>query len=597
MKDGKVVAACAEERFVREKGYGGFPAQSVGYCLKEAGLKAEDIDLVAAGDLGATALGFKFVYVQRRARFSVEDYVREAREYWYPKLYEGKDIDYLEVFKDKLCLDTFPEEFNRYFFGNADKYKKADMFEMQKLKKYLIHSYYPQISEDRIKFYPHHEMHAFYGYYGSRFAEEKDPVLIVTADSWGDLSNGTISRFEDGEFEVLHTVDNHNLGRLFRNITLYLGMKPYDHEYKVMGLAPYAPMYLSDAAYKVFSNVLSVDGLDFIYKEKPQDHYFWYKKRLEGIRFDGVAAGLQRHFEECVQKWIRNAIVKYGVKKVCFSGGLAMNIKANMKLGQMDEVEDFSVAASPEDTANSIGACFLAMCRESKKNSGVSKKVTPLDSMYLGPEVTNEEISRAITSNNLEEFCNIQKNIEPEFIAARLAEGIVIGRCAERMEFGARSLGNRSILADPRNPEIVNRINKIIKMRDFWMPFAPVILDTYWEKYLVNKKGLFSPFMMIGFETTSLGRKDMPAAIHSADNTTRPQMLKENVNPDYYRIVSEFEKITGVGALLNTSFNLHGYPIVRTAEDAIDVFLNSHLDALLLNNTYIEKEHENKTDV
>jgi carbamoyltransferase len=239
-------------------------------------------------------------------------------------------------------------------------------------------------------------------------------------------------------------------------------------------------------------------------------------------------------------------------------------------------VEDFSVAASPEDTANSIGACFLAMCRESKKNSGVSKKVNPLDSMYLGPEVTNEEISRAITSNNLEKFCNIQKNIEPEFIAARLAEGIVIGRCAERMEFGARSLGNRSILADPRNPEIVNRINKIIKMRDFWMPFAPVILDTYWEKYLVNKKGLFSPFMMIGFETTSLGRKDMPAAIHSADNTTRPQMLKENVNPDYYRIVSEFEKITGVGALLNTSFNLHGYPIVRTAEDAIDVFLNSH---------------------
>ena len=161
------------------------------------------------------------------------------------------------------------------------------------------------------------------------------------------------------------------------------------------------------------------------------------------------------------------------------------------------------------------------------------------------------------------------------------------------MEFGARALGNRSILADPRNLAVVDRINRIIKKRDFWMPFAPVILDTYWDKYLVNKNRLFSPFMTVGFETNHVAQIDMPAAIHAADKTTRPQMLVRRDNPVYYDIVSEFEKKTGVGALLNTSFNLHGYPIVRNAEDAAEVFLNSDLDSLLINNTYIEKKRNN----
>ncbi len=592
MKNGEITAACAEERFTREKGYSGFPKRSIEYCLEESGLGINDIDLVAVADLGTSVMGFVFSYVQRRSRFSVDDYVREAKDYWYPMLYQNKDVDYLEIFKDKLCLETFPEEFNDHFFKEIDRYKRADFREIQKLKKRLIKTYYPQIDEDRIKFFPHHEIHALYGYYGSKFAGEKESVLIITADSWGDFENGTISQFKDGRFEVLHIVDNQNLGRLFRNMTLYLGMKPYDHEYKVMGLAAYAPEYLSRPAYNVFSGIMDVDNIDFFYRENPKDHYFWFKDKLEGIRFDGVAGGLQSYFEDCVQKWITAAVKKYGIRRVCFSGGLAMNIKANMKLGQMEGVEDFFVAASPDDNSNCIGVCFLAMYRESEQSKGDMFGIKPLGSMYLGPDITDTEIREAIIENKLDEFCAVTENVKTDYIAGRLTEGIVIGRASGRMEFGARALGNRSILADPRNLGIVNRINRIIKKRDFWMPFAPVVIDTYWDKYLVNRNDLFSPFMTVGFETTEAGRRDMPAAIHPADKTTRPQMLAKEANPDYYGIIREFEKRTKVGALINTSFNLHGYPIVRSAQDAVDVFLNSDLDALLLNDTYIEKRRK-----
>ena len=589
MKDGQIVAACTEERFVREKGYSGFPKRSVQYCLDKAGIKESDIDLVAVTDLGTNIMGLIFSYLQRRSSFSVKDYVKEAREYWYPKLYEGKDIDYLEVFKDKLRLDTFPKEFNDYFFKERKRYEKADMKEIQKLRKRLVRAYLPQISEEKIKFYPHHQMHAFYGYYVSKFVGQKEPVLAITADSWGDFENGMISKFEDGNFDILHVVDNHNLGRLFRNMTLYLGMKPYEHEYKVMGLAAYAPKYLTKPAYEVFASAMGVDGVNFIYKEKPQDHYFWFKDRLEGIRFDGVAGGLQEYFEDCMQKWISNAVKKYKIRKVCFSGGLAMNIKLNMKLGQLEEIDDFFVSASPDDNTHCIGACFLLMYRTLEKEGKDSSAIKPLDNVYLGPDISDTEIQEAISKHKLDEFCQITSGAKVDFIADKLANGIVIGRCAGNMEFGARALGNRSILADPRNLAVVDRINRIIKKRDFWMPFAPVVIDTYWDKYLVDKNNLFSPFMTVGFRTKQLAQVDMPAAIHAADKTTRPQMLVRKANPAYYDIVSEFEKKTGVGALLNTSFNLHGYPIVRSAEDAVDVFLNSDLDALLLNNIYIEK--------
>lgn len=591
MKDGQVIAACIEERFKRVKSYSGFPKYSIDYCLSTAGISPEELDLVAVADLAQGAMGIIYSYVQRRSSFTVSDYIKEAHEYWYPKLYLGKEVNYLDIFKDKICLETFPEKFNAYFFKELEKFNGASLDELQYMRKRLIQAYLPAVSEDKIKFYPHHEIHAFYGYFASKFAKNQDPALIITADSWGDFENAMISKMAQGNFEVLHVVNNQNLGWLYRNMTLYLGMKPYEHEYKVMGLAPYAPQYLLEAAFNVFAQTLEVNDVNFFYKVTPEDNYFWFKERLEGIRFDGVAAGLQHYFEDRMQRWISNALMKYKTRNMVFSGGLAMNIKLNMKLAQMGSVDDFFVPASPDDNTNCIGVCFLALYKHIKsQNKDPLERIRPLETMYLGSDVGDKEIYDVITKNNLNLNCSIIDNAKPDFVAKKLTNGIIIGRCAGRMEFGARALGNRSILADPRNLSTVERINRIIKKRDFWMPFAPVIIDTYWDKYIDNRNKVFSPFMTVGFPTSESGRQAMPAAIHPADKTIRPQMLVKEMNPYYYNIVQEFEKLTGVGALINTSFNLHEHPIVKSPEDAVWVFLKSDLDALLLNNVYIEKK-------
>ena len=174
-------------------------------------------------------------------------------------------------------------------------------------------------------------------------------------------------------------------------------------------------------------------------------------------------------------------------------------------------------------------------------------------------------------------------------IAEHLANGKVLARCADRMEFGQRSLGNRSLLADPKDLRVKETINTMIKNRDFWMPFAPIVMDKYVDKYLVNPKGLVSKYMTIGFDTTAEGYEAMTAACHPADKSARPEMLSKELNPEMYEIMEEFEKITGRGAVLNTSFNLHGYPIVNTPKEAVCVLENSGLDGIILNNYLVLK--------
>jgi carbamoyltransferase len=175
-------------------------------------------------------------------------------------------------------------------------------------------------------------------------------------------------------------------------------------------------------------------------------------------------------------------------------------------------------------------------------------------------------------------------------IVDSLVAGIVIGRCVGRMEFGQRALGNRSILADPVNPEIVPRINAMIKSRDFWMPFAPMILDTFANEYLLNPNEVDSPYMTIAFQTTDKGFEALRAACHPADRTARAQILRREQNPFLYSILEEFWRRTGRGGLLNTSFNLHGYPIVKDVSDAYDVFGRTQLDALLTCDALVLKE-------
>ena len=184
---------------------------------------------------------------------------------------------------------------------------------------------------------------------------------------------------------------------------------------------------------------------------------------------------------------------------------------------------------------------------------------------------------------------NVKNKVTSKQIAVELAKGKVIARCSGNMEFGLRSLGNRSILCDPRYYKNIDLINRKIKKRDFWMPFTPTILDVDEKKFIINPKNFKSKFMSMAFRTTKFAHKNLQAAIHPADFTARPQILSKKDNLEYYNIINEFKKITGVGALLNTSLNLHGLPIVMNVKDAFNVFENSELDILILENYIIKK--------
>jgi carbamoyltransferase len=358
-----------------------------------------------------------------------------------------------------------------------------------------------------------------------------------------------------------------------------------------MGLAPNGKEKYAQKALDVFKSTLYVDGIDFKWKTKPSDSYFWFKERLEGVRFDNIAWALQTWVEDLLLDWFRNAIRKFGIKKIVVSGGVAMNIKAMGKIADLPEVEEMFIGGSGSDESMAIssGICLAEDLVVKKGDQWNASTVKDLPHLYLGPQATlmkEKEIVESIKDRNY----HITEEPGSSYVAELLLKGKTLARCAGRMEFGQRALGNRSILADPINLRVKENINKAIKNRDFWMPFAPIIMDKYVDVYLVNPKRISSPHMTIGFETTDLGYESTAAACHPADRTARPQMLRREINPDLYEIMEEFERLSGRGALLNTSFNLHGHPIVNTPQEAFDVLDKSGLDGLLLNNYLIMKK-------
>jgi carbamoyltransferase len=229
--------------------------------------------------------------------------------------------------------------------------------------------------------------------------------------------------------------------------------------------------------------------------------------------------------------------------------------------------------------------------KERESSSMHEIKKCYLDNVYLGAEFSPSQIEVAIDKMIDLSVCSVEECAEiEEVIAKRLADNKIVARMAGKMEWGARALGNRSILANPKRWENVEKINSMIKMRDFWMPFAPSMLVEKTKEYLINPKNLYSQYMMFAFETTSSSETHLSAAVHPRDRTARAQFVDNKINPSYHKLISKFYEITGQGAVLNTSFNLHGYPLVNSPEDAIDVFLRSGLDCLAIENYLITKK-------
>lgn len=571
VKDGKLICALAEERFSRVKNHFGYPANAIEALLNFACLKKKDIDSVA---LSSKNIKPAYFYISRNSQLTVKDYLKEQKEYWYPKLYENKNPSYLEIFKDKIDKETFPYDTTLI----KDENDWEGMWESR--KKFISENL--GIDSKKIHYYDHHKCHAFYGYMVCKVKDK--PLLIFTMDGFGDGANGTVSKVLPGErIEEISRSSNCNIGRIYRYATLLLGMKPAEHEYKLMGLAAYNSDKYGKYAYEVYAETLKVNGLGFSYNFEPKDHFFYFKEKLDGERFDSIAYGIQKRTEELLTEWISNGIEYTGIENIVMSGGVAQNIKANQKISELPNLKRLFIPPGPSDESISIGAAFLDY-----ENSNTITNDNTISNAYLGISFTDNEIKNAIDKNK-EKNWNIKK-VDCVEVAQYLANGDIVARFgADKMEFGARALGNRSIIADPRNLQTLHKINKYVKMRDFWMPFAPSIIEERMHDYIVNNKLIEARFMAVGFNTTDLAKKEIPAGIHPFDNTARPQIVTQMDNPGYYSLIKAFEKATGVGALLNTSFNIHGEPIVGTPLDAIDTFKRSGIQHLLLGDWLLSK--------
>ena len=570
--NGELKCAVAEERLSRIKHHYGYPKKAIDMVMKVANITSKDIDKVA---MSSGTIPPAYFYTLRNSTFTIEDYWKEQREYWYPRLYERRKPKYLDILSHRIDK-KFP-------YDTSLIKDEEDHDGMLKARIKLL-SESLKISDEKVNVYDHHKCHAYYGYFLS--PNRDNQVLIYTMDGGGDNANGTVSIGRPGEkLDEISRSSNCNIGRMYRYATLLLGMRPADHEYKLMGLAAYNTDKYGIDAFNVYDDTLQVEGLGFKYKTEIKDHFFYFKDKLEGQRFDAIAYGIQKKCENLLKEWIANGISQTGINNVIMSGGVAQNIKANKIISELEKIKTLFIPPGPGDESISIGAAYLAYL----ESDNSINEIDPPKNGYFGPSFTNQDIQKAIYQLNPDGL--IIRDASDELVAQLISDGDVVARFGiGKMEFGARALGNRSILADPRRPDVIHHINKLVKMRDFWMPFAPSIISERAKDYIVNPKKIDGRFMAVGFDSTELAKEHIPAGLHPFDRTARPQIVFKNDNPSYHSLIKAFEKKTGVGALMNTSFNIHGDPIVGTPTDAISTFKRCGLHHLLIGNKLISKK-------
>jgi carbamoyltransferase len=569
LRDGEIIGCASEERFSRLKNDAGYPRRAVDALLRELALRPADVDRVV---LAGTRLP------------SYDWMNRVMRDETYMRRYYGVGLEAprrgLAGRARKLgaklgLLDPAPG--------------KAPLTDGERRGHVTDHL---RLAGDRVRFADHHTCHAAAAYYGSPF--DGRAALVLTNDNSGDGLCGTVSS-ASGTTLTRHEATPSgpgSLGSFYTLVTLLLGMKPGEHEYKVMGLAPYAPTRETERAVAALGRVFAMgEGKPSLFEWRRRGPL--YRALLEatlGLRFDGIAGGAQHILEEALVRWTRLAHKRYGGERLALGGGVFMNVKANMLIAEEDWLGELFVFPSCGDESNAVGAAYLGyldLCAESRR----AASPRPFGPAYLGPDVKDAEIEDVVRRRDLMSRYRVSEHAAiEEKIADLLVSDGVVARCGGRMEFGARALGNRSILANPSDHRVVDVINRMIKSRDFWMPFAPTILREREADYLLNPRGLASPYMMLAFPTNAKGRDQIVAAIHPQDGTARAHILDETWNPPYYRVIREFERRTGIGAVLNTSFNLHGEPLVASAEDAVDTFERSGLPHLALGHWLISKK-------
>ena len=562
--DGRLVAAVEEERFNRVKYAAGFPAQAIRYCLKEAGLTLSEIDHVAVPRNPYARLGTKLFYALRMPSF--------ARE----------RAKVLVKFKG------IPEALAQAF--DVDPKKIAATFH-------------------RVE---HHQAHLASSFYCSPF----ERAALLSADGLGDFASTMWGTGNGSRMKIDGAVAfPHSLGLYYSAVTQYLGFLKFGDEYKVMGLAAYGqPEQLEK-----FRDIARFDpdsrnngfklGLDYFVHHRTGPEMSWaeadktpvlgkmfseeMERRLGPIRSTdqpleqrhrNLAASLQARLEEVYLGLLKKLSARTGMKAVCLAGGVAFNCVANGKIFDATPFEQVYVHPAAGDAGLAVGAAFYVWHQIlGKPRSFV------MDHAYWGPGYSKDEIRRAIDSNGLkEDGCAVAELNEQELMkqaASIVADGKILGWFQGRAEWGPRALGNRSIVADPRRPEMKEVLNQRIKHREIFRPFAPSILAEDAGEYF--EKSHPSPFMTLAYAVRPEKRATIPAPTH-VDGTGRLQTVTREANPRYHALISAFRDLTGVPVMLNTSFN-DNEPIVCRPQEAIDCFERTKMDALVLGDFLITR--------
>ncbi len=562
LRDGSIVAAAQEERFTRKKGDASFPRHAIDYCLREAGISIDDVDHVGFYD--KPLLKFERI---------------------------------LETY-----LGVSPRGLKSFLMAGP-LWIKEKLFMDREIKDALGYS-------GNVLYAEHHESHAASAFFPSPFQE----AAIVTMDGVGEWATASIARGQDNDFQIIREMRwPDSLGLLYSAFTYYTGFKVNSGEYKVMGLAPYGePRYVDLILTELID--LKEDG-SFRLNQK----YFNYLTGLTMTNgafaklFGGpprkpeslltqremdLARSIQDVCEEVMLRMVRTAHKLTGSRNLCLAGGVALNCVGNGRILREGPFDEIWIQPASGDAGGALGVAQLIWHRFLQQPRQATGGRDAMRGSYLGPRFEPDQIAEYLRSVGAvyEQLCD---EALCEKVASLLAEGNVVGWFDGRMEFGPRALGARSILGDPRNPSIQSQMNLKIKFRESFRPFAPSVLEHRVQDYFELDRP--SPYMLLvapvredrrialddeqealwGIEKLNVPRSDIPAVTH-VDYSARIQTVNAEDQPHYHRLLSAFERQTGCGVLVNTSFNVRGEPIVCTPADAYRCFMRTNIDYLVL---------------
>jgi len=551
--DGELVCAAEEERFSRVKHCAGFPGQAAVWCLAYAGLSAGDIDHVAIGRNPKANLGAKVMRTLTR--------------------------------------------------GASPRYLKARLenaARVRDVKAELEAALGAEVGA-QLHHVEHHQAHVASAFFASPFEE----AAILSVDGFGDFASTMLAEGRGSSFDVLERVlFPHSLGILYAAVTQWLGFPKYGDEGKVMGLAPYgSPRFVDDMRRIVRpkGDVFELDleffrhhreGVDMTWDEGTPTIGRVFSERMEEVLgparepdgelaalHEDVAASLQAVLEESYLHLVKALWERTKIPRICLAGGVALNAVANGRIRPETPFEDVFVQPAAGDSGTAVGAALYVWHQELGHPRGFA-----MEHAYWGPEFSEAECSAALAAAGLHAE-HLDDAALFDHVAGRIAEGDVVGWFQGRMEFGPRALGHRSIVADPRRPDMKDVLNARIKHREPFRPFAPSVLAGSTAAWF--EQDYTSPYMVLVYKTRVDKRELIPAVNH-VDDTGRLQTVTEEASPRFYRLIQAFERSTGVPILLNTSFN-ENEPIVMTPEQAVETFLKTRMDLLVLGNAVVRR--------